>query len=490
MRQASNENTLSVDIGIQELKKAVDESMTNHWNAFKDDYVAHYEQFRKEYIEPSISFIDTQKKTADENYKKLESNYVALLQKHKDVSRYNALLLEKNDALEQELVSFTQVSMIAKYEKKCNEKTLECDLVQSQLDTLREKYKQLQRENVVLNNKLEKAPVTEKIVEPQYEPSGVPTPSVSFVSSASPPSKLSSFIASFPPDHLQCIEKKTQVTTEPLVDETAVVAKVDNAPQIKTTKLLSEESQTQTTPQLQRVVDDTQVANEMKDENTSQDNASSIKPHSIRVDEYTHSEKSIEKQTRIQQAPSIGKDSTHETTSIPNVDPSENHIESVEKKKQINSERQQECRNHSPQEMSFEDSTFRTPDENTSNGDNTNKTPNTPHNASEDNLDTRTCTTESMNVSATVREDVIRVVEHNDNQSTDTQPTRIEPSTQCVSYTVKRLKRPKVDTEKQKYLFGSDKKLYVYIDDKTAGEEIGQQIEKNGRRMFKFYKHG
>ena len=59
---------------------------------------------------------------------------------------------------------------------------------------------------------------------------------------------------------------------------------------------------------------------------------------------------------------------------------------------------------------------------------------------------------------------------------------------QPITYKIKRLKRPKVDTEKQQYLFGSDNKLYIFIDEHTAGEEVGQQIEKNGKKMFKFHK--
>ena len=65
-----------------------------------------------------------------------------------DVSRYNTLLLEKVDAIESELSSFSQVSMIAKFEKQCNAKTIECDRLQSRLDVMKSKYQPIAKRRI------------------------------------------------------------------------------------------------------------------------------------------------------------------------------------------------------------------------------------------------------------------------------------------------------------------------------------------------------
>ena len=58
-----------------------------------------------------------------------------------------------------------------------------------------------------------------------------------------------------------------------------------------------------------------------------------------------------------------------------------------------------------------------------------------------------------------------------------------------ITYTLKHLKRPRVDTEKQPYLLGSDNVLYTHLEDGTAGEVVGERIRSKttGKMAIRFH---
>lgn len=410
--------------GIQQLQNAIDNSMQNHWQSFREEYHANYEQFRKDYIEPSITFIETQKISADEKYKTLEKEHADLQQKYQDVSRYNSLLLEKVDTLETELKSFSQVSMIAKFERQCRNKTSECEQIQSKHDALKSKFYDLQKENLVLNSQLEKknknlesnqvhstcsiqTSTISKHQDKQDEPLQQTKPE-SCKTKPESASKLSSFIDSFsntskhdvmtPVQTVQTTDQDQDQDTHKALQSNCKTSNVKDVSDVKDVKDVKDINECNTLPiseQHQSVINTVDTVDENNDKQ--------------------HPKETESKSVKTQNEPTI----QHETLS--------HHIE------------------------------------------------------------TSTDTTDKQNQQNKIeaQEDILIQQTKPDTLKEDATVVEVQ---QPITYKIKRLKRPKVDTEKQQYLFGSDNKLYIFIDEHTAGEEVGQQIEKNGKKMFKFHK--
>ena len=68
-------NTLKC--GVLQLQKTIEESMHKHWNEFRKDSQEHFDSFRADYIEPSVQFIEHEKKKADSKYETLLQKYRA-----------------------------------------------------------------------------------------------------------------------------------------------------------------------------------------------------------------------------------------------------------------------------------------------------------------------------------------------------------------------------------------------------------------------------
>ena len=150
----TNSNTLQC--GVLQLQEAIDACMKKHWDDFRKDAQQHFDVFRKDYIEPSIHFIEHEKKEADSKYDLLQQEHNAMRTKCSDLERYNSLLQEKIETIEKEMASFSQVSMIAKWEKRLHVKNQECEKIQDSLDKSKAHVHRLQQENTLLNTRLEK----------------------------------------------------------------------------------------------------------------------------------------------------------------------------------------------------------------------------------------------------------------------------------------------------------------------------------------------
>jgi len=130
--------------------------MKDHWEDFRRESQRHFSTFHKDYIEPSVHFIEKEKKDADAKYTALEKLHTAMTNKCSDLERYNTLLQEKIESVENEMKSFSQVSMIAKWEKRLHNKSIECTRIQASLDKSIAFTHRLQQENTLLNTRLEK----------------------------------------------------------------------------------------------------------------------------------------------------------------------------------------------------------------------------------------------------------------------------------------------------------------------------------------------
>ena len=403
--------SINIDDGVHHLQQAIDSSMKLHWASFTKEYALHYEQFRTDYIEPSVAFIDTQKRIADEKYNTLEKTHDEMKNKLQDVSRYNTLLLEKVDAIESELSSFSQVSMIAKFEKQCNAKTIECDRLQSRLDVMKSKYQQLQKENLSLNAKIEHMPVNvlrrvSECVQPEAITQDtclpIPTESVSTHVSKSY-SKLSVFTNAFSSTSAAQREETPDATEQR-----------DTTPEIVSTE------------QNAMVVDNETPLTLLDGETCHV------------VVHHSH--------TQIV----VGEDAEDSNVLLTDGE----RVDSV---------------NPSHESFTHDDPIIIT----------------TPPTTLVDCDDTHTPVTEPIRIiECGTTPEIPEIVE----ESSSVACSDMDEPVSAISYIIKKLKRPKVDTVKQPYLFGSDKKLYTYVDDTTAGEEVGHQVEKNGKKMFKFHK--
>jgi hypothetical protein len=130
--------------------------MKDHWEDIRRESQQHFYTFHKDYIEPSVHFIEKEKKDADAKYAELEKIHTVMTNKCSDLERYNTLLQEKIESVENEMKSFSQVSMIAKWEKRLHDKSLECTRIQESLDKSIAFTHRLQQENILLNSRLEK----------------------------------------------------------------------------------------------------------------------------------------------------------------------------------------------------------------------------------------------------------------------------------------------------------------------------------------------
>lgn len=416
--------TIDVDGGVQHLQCAIDESMQKHWKIFTQEYTFHYEQFRKNYVEPSIAFIETQKENADKKYNTLKDIHKELQLKFHDVSRYNALLMEKVDALEMELKSFSQVSLIAKFEKRCRDKTVECEQTQSRHNALKSKYQKLQKENLLLNSRLEQKPST-----------NIPQPYLTLVSKPQ---------SAHTPANTSNIFTDTDTDTQP----NTTVSRKSASHRRSSSKLSSfvDSFVSKTHPHIP-------IQTETVFQNVQKDNCIDGVNNCI--------SKTVEERQNTNYERVMGDETIELTT---NAALTEVHTD-------------QECVN-TPKNCTIratEKNEIKEGRETTVEKEKSVDTPkkNIPREET------------STTVGSTLQESTKKKTVDTKNDMS------LEKENNCekrMTYIVKKLKRRKVDSEKQNYLLGTDQKLYVYIDEKTAGEEVGHQIEKNGKKIFKFYK--
>ena len=142
--------------GVQQLQKTIDNKLQTHLETFRREYKQHWLEFNTDYIQPSVQFIGNEKKALDNKYQKLEKEYQSAKSKCADLERYNTLLQEKIEAVENDMQSLTQVSMIARWEKKLANKSRECDDLRFRLEKEKLRANTLQTENTFLNTQLEK----------------------------------------------------------------------------------------------------------------------------------------------------------------------------------------------------------------------------------------------------------------------------------------------------------------------------------------------
>lgn len=141
---------------FQQLQHTLNDHLDTHMTAFREEYTQSWRRFYSECIQPSVEFIGTEKKALDAKYATLHKQYTDAVQKCEDLERYNALLREKIEAVETEMKTFTQVSMITRWENKLAKKTRECEQTEEKLAREKRKVDGLRAENTFLNTQLER----------------------------------------------------------------------------------------------------------------------------------------------------------------------------------------------------------------------------------------------------------------------------------------------------------------------------------------------
>jgi hypothetical protein len=141
---------------FQQLQRTLNEHLDTHMTAFREEYTRSWQAFYAECIQPSVDFIGTEKKEMDAKYRAIHAQYMDATQKCADLERYNALLREKIETVENEMKTLTQVSMITKWENRLAKKTKECEQIQAKLEKEKRRAESYRAENTLLNTQLEK----------------------------------------------------------------------------------------------------------------------------------------------------------------------------------------------------------------------------------------------------------------------------------------------------------------------------------------------
>ena len=419
------ENTITpnatLQCGVMQLQDTIEACMKNHWDDFRRDSQQHFATFHKDYIAPSVLFIETEKKHADEKYKQLEVKYTSLQTKCNDLERYNALLQEKLEAVETEMKSFSQVSMIAKWEKRLHSKSQECLNIQNALDKLKANVHRLKQENTLLNTRLEK----EELLKQQHCSAVTDTqvinaePSIQYATEAT--------------------TETTNKDDEPIVSNT----QPDEAKEVK-------EPLAPPTPAIE--------ANEADEPPNQPVEADEPPNQPVEADEPpTPAVEADEPTAEPQNTP-------HPPTPIPT------QAETVQDTDTIDGEQSK-----AEGEPHDRPSTPKVEPDNTLSVANEASTPPQPVQSVEVPTD------------AEPSEQRSTIQEAKEDGAPDVN-TLLHERQPDVTYKVKMLKRQRKDTEKTKYLFGTDKKLYEWKDGDVPGVVVGEQIEKNGKKVFKFAK--
>lgn len=145
----------SVDAEIATVRHALDRSLDEKWDHFRTDFRELWGQFQTECIESSHKLVVAEKAAADERYAVLKDAYDKVKAKCADFDRYNQLLQEKLDHVQEEMKSLSAVSMTIQWEKRVASKQAECKRLTKQLETQKQVNTTLKRENTLLNTQLE-----------------------------------------------------------------------------------------------------------------------------------------------------------------------------------------------------------------------------------------------------------------------------------------------------------------------------------------------
>ena len=426
----------SLHCGVVQLQNTIEMCMKNHWEDFRRDSQQHFKIFHTDYIEPSIQFIETEKKNADEKHRLLENEYNKLKNKCNDLERYNTLLQEKIEAVEKEMKSFSQVSMIAKWEKRLHDKSKEYTSIQASLEKSKGVVHRLKQENTVLNTRLE---MLEKDAHRR-----------NFVSSAR------SYL-----QHTSVVAPVTISTTSTAAAEVLVVNEVDS----EAAEPLTNYSNT----------NETEPSDVDVHHDTGCTSAQTI-PSDIAPEPCVEStlEESNPPNNEMRDGSVVHTNNETTNNEPPRVSVVETKIESAEESVELKS-----------------DKIVCAVDEKT-----------TSTEARDDSeKKTREQPTENIEVSTLLSKS--EDIQKKNNTSTEDEPnpaneryadavadvlTTTEQREPDIAYKIKMLKRSRNDAEKTKYLFGSDKNLYEWTEGDIPGAIVGQQLEKNGRNIFKFGK--
>lgn len=401
--------------GVMQLQDVIEECMQKHWDEFRKDSQRHFDSFRKEYIEPSVQFIENEKREADSKYVCLQNDYNTMKRKCSDLERYNTLLQEKLETMEKEMVSFSQVSMIAKWEKRLHTKNQECERIQESLDKTKAHVIRLQRENTLLNTQLERR--EEQLVQSSFE-------------------------------------GKIGVIGEFTMDKRAV--------------LTNHSGDTKTSGDacfLSTHLSHSAILSEDQTSKPHDDGISALPDDVVTKTSVVHGKSTADKSYI---APSQEADNVEEKD--------KSLVDAKQKPNEplyIIHDRQESMESNNGV------------DDNTSN-----------HLVTEIVNDSEPASDSTLEKKADIPKESIVHEKGIETAKTFNQFTvggkEVDHSEMdCASeerviYTVKRLKRTKDDKEKTKYMFGSDKKLYEWQDGDQPGNEVGYQMEKNGRKVFKF----
>lgn len=145
------------------IRLALDESLDKKWETFSSEFRTLWSQFQTECIESSHKLVVAEKRVADERYSTLDDAFSRVKQKCADYERYNQLLQEKLDNIQEEMKSLSSVSMTIQWEKRVADKENECMRLKEQLDKQKRINTTLKRENTLLNTQLERMEDSNKI---------------------------------------------------------------------------------------------------------------------------------------------------------------------------------------------------------------------------------------------------------------------------------------------------------------------------------------
>lgn len=419
MTENTNTETLSnasLQCGAVQLQDTVERCMKNHWEDFRRDSQHYFQTFYTDYIEPSIQFIEKEKQNANEKYRLLENDNSQLKSKCSDLERYNTLLQEKIEAVEKEMKSFSQVSMIAKWEKQLHDKSKECKMLQASLDKSKRVAHRLKQENTVLNTRLE-------LLEKE-------TRRRNFVSSAR--SYLQTAVVAPQTDS----RASTITTAEKVVNtvdfEVGEAELSEATPQHHTILTAAQTTSTAIAPE-------PRVVTALEESDTC--------VHSTNT---THNEMSAVSVVGISNKPILA--SMVETSNKPAESDLDAIVCVVDKRT----------------------TSLETVDDS---GEETQKQP-------DKNTEASPLLSNCEDVRISSAEEGTELVNRKDADALKT----TERCESDITYKIKMLKRSRNDAEKTKYLFGSDKNLYQWREGNVPGALVGQQLEKNGRNVFKFAK--
>ena len=145
----------AIDAEIATVRHALDRSLDEKWDHFRTDFRELWGQFQTECIESSHKLVVAEKAAADGRYAVLKDAYDKVKAKCADVDRYNQLLQEKLDQTQAEMKSLSAVSMTIQWEKRVASKQAECERLTKQLEKQKQVNTTLKRENTLLNTQLE-----------------------------------------------------------------------------------------------------------------------------------------------------------------------------------------------------------------------------------------------------------------------------------------------------------------------------------------------